>query len=83
MTSSDAEKKLKVKILDSLSFSDFADFLQDWLKTGRMLWFAYGNISKAASISIVESVRGIFPLYPVVKEALNGCRCVELPESGH
>jgi len=55
------------------------------MKTGRMLWFVFGNISPETSIEIVEEARKILSFEPASKEELAPARVVNLPlnsESG-
>jgi secreted Zn-dependent insulinase-like peptidase len=56
------EKKVLRKYLDQLSFEDFIKTYEDWFKSGRLLFFVHGNISKESSIEIVERARKTFNL---------------------
>jgi predicted Zn-dependent peptidase len=45
-----------------LKFEDFLRVYEDWLKSGRLVFFVHGNISKEAGIEIVERARKTFNL---------------------
>lgn len=50
----DVEKRALSQILDSFDYDTFKAMQQHWLKRGRMIWYAYGNLSKDQSKQIVD-----------------------------
>ena len=50
----DQEKSALSKILDSFDYETFKAMRARWLTRGRMLWYAYGNLSKDQAKQIVE-----------------------------
>jgi len=42
----DQEKKHLVQILESFTYEKFKAMQSQWLVNGRMVWYAYGNLSK-------------------------------------
>jgi hypothetical protein len=51
-----------------------------WLKTGRIVWFVYGNIHKDAAIKLVENCRSQLPIQSVARHELQDYRVVSLPQ---
>lgn len=68
MISGDPERRLMSQILQSITYADFQAFQAKWLKTGRMLWFAYGNISSQTAVDIVERARASLSLTAVARD---------------
>jgi len=66
-----------------MTFEDFVKQEQTWLKSGRMLWYVTGNISKDASKAMVEKARSLFSLIPADKDDLADVRCVSFKPSAH
>jgi hypothetical protein len=54
--------------------------MQEWLKTGRFLWFLYGNISQKVAVNIVTEARQLLDIKSAPKEDLSDCRVVKLSE---
>ena len=53
-----------------------------WLRTGRMLWYVYGNISKETAINTVEQGRKILNITNVPRDSLCDIRCMDVaPET--
>jgi secreted Zn-dependent insulinase-like peptidase len=44
------EKKTLRAILDKFTFDDFVRMAQDWLRSGRFIWFVHGNINKDSAV---------------------------------
>lgn len=42
----DVERSALNQILDSFDYDTFKAMQANWLKQGRMLWYAYGNLTK-------------------------------------
>ena len=83
MLSADPEKSEMLAILENFNFDHFSSLLPNWLKTGRMIWFIYGNIDQQVAIDISNQACDILNLKPVEKHSLTDCRCVMLPESAY
>lgn len=49
----DSEKSKLNAILADLTYARFKEMQGQWLKTGRMMWYAYGNLSKDQAKTIV------------------------------
>ena len=49
-----------------------------WLVSGRMLWYAYGNLSKEQAKQIVDQAVQLLDLKSVAKEDLAPVRVVDL-----
>ena len=52
--------------------------LGQWLKTGHMLWYVYGNLSKEQSTQILNHANSVFSLQPVSPYDLSDARLVDL-----
>lgn len=50
----DVEKRALNHILESFNYDTFKMMQKHWLKRGRMLWYAYGNLTKDQSKQIVD-----------------------------
>ena len=64
-----------------MTFEEFVEIGKDWLKSGRLLWYVTGNISKENALSLVEKARAAFKLRPTDKEDLVDIRCVSIPSN--
>jgi hypothetical protein len=38
------------KAMEIFTYAEFKEMLKEWLKTGRMVWFAYGNLEKDTAV---------------------------------
>jgi len=56
---------------------------EDWLKSGRFVWFVNGNFDKKEAINMVEKARELFSLVPVEKEDLVDVRCIALEKGAN
>jgi hypothetical protein len=75
--------KLLAKILERLTFEEFKKMTFDWIRSGHMMWYAYGNIRSDTCVSIVGRVRSLLGLKLVSKHELGNGRCVDLTEGRH
>jgi secreted Zn-dependent insulinase-like peptidase len=66
------------QILEGFTFEEFLDINAGWMKSGRLLWFVSGNMSKETAISLAEKTRKVFNLRPTEKEDLVDIRCISL-----
>ena len=73
------EKKTLRNILENYTFEEFVHESQEWLKSGRTLWYVSGNIAKEEALYLAERVTEILALEPVEKEDLADIRCIALP----
>ena len=73
------EKKALRNILENYTFEEFVHESQEWLKSGRTLWYVSGNIAKEQAVHMTERAREILALKPVDKEDLVDIRCIALP----
>ena len=64
--------------LESFTFTDFTEFLEKWLKSGRVSWYICGNLDSATSIEIVEDVRNTLGLEDIKVEDLADVRVITL-----
>lgn len=46
----DVEKSALKEQLDSFDYATFKAMRSQWLNRGRMIWYAYGNITKEQSV---------------------------------
>ena len=67
-----------LRILEELTFEEFARISQDWLRSGRLVWFVNGNITKESAVEVVEKGRHVFNLKAVDKEDLCEVRVLAL-----
>ena len=67
-----------IELLETFDYEKFKEMQADWLKHGRMMWYATGNISKETSIQIVEEAISLLDLQPVAKEDLKDIKVVDL-----
>ena len=74
----DYEKSVLNQILDALDYESFKSMQQQWLQKGRMLWFAYGNLTVEQAKQIVDQAVQLANFQPLPKEALPAVRCVDL-----
>jgi len=81
LMSSGFERKLLRQILEEFKYDDFKGMLQQWLKSGRMVWYVHGNVSKENAIHIVEKARSTLNLQETHKDDLVSIRCLSLLEN--
>ncbi len=74
------ERSALAASLKDFTYAEFEAMRREWLSSGRMVWFAYGNLARDAAVAIVEKCRSALPLTPVARAALQHCPAVELPE---
>ena len=67
-----------IELLETFDYERFKEMQADWLKHGRMMWYATGNISKETSTQIVEEAISLLDLQPVAKEELKNVKVVDL-----
>lgn len=72
------EKKHLRTHLEKFTFDSFNQYLTNWLKTGRSVWYICGNYSHDKCIELVEESRKKFNLTPVKIEDLPELRTVAL-----
>jgi secreted Zn-dependent insulinase-like peptidase len=72
------EKNTMRKILETFTFEDLLRIAQDWMNSGRLVWFIHGNITKDTAVQIAEKARETLNLIPVDKEDLVDLRCIAL-----
>ena len=53
---------------------------EEWLKTGRMIWSFFGNISKESALKTVQTARKEFNLSGTKREELKPFQLIKLPE---
>ena len=73
------EKKQLRHHLESFNFDKFQEYLADWLKAGRYVWYVCGNFGQEKAIELVESVKTEMALADVKIEELADVRAVSLP----
>jgi len=71
------QKQLRA-ILENFTYEEFQKMQAQWLKSGRMLWFVHGNLSKDDAIAIVDGARSTFKITPIPKEEFCSVRCIDL-----
>jgi hypothetical protein len=49
------------------------------MKTGRTLWYIYGNIAQSTAVEIATNATNILKMTSVPKEELADVRCIALP----
>ena len=74
----DWEEKKKRVITEDLTYEEFKQMQQNWLVSGRMVWFVYGNIQKDKVISTIDSAKAILNLKPVTRESLVDIRSMDI-----
>jgi secreted Zn-dependent insulinase-like peptidase len=74
------EKKHLRSHLEKFSHENFTEYLKDWLKTGRSLWYICGNYSDDKCIKLVEDSRKKFDLSSIKIEELPELRIIALEE---
>ena len=74
----DAEKKTMSKILEDFDYDAFKAMQSQWLKTGRMIWYSYGNLTKEQSKEIVDQAVSLMALQSVPKDSLPAVRIIDL-----
>lgn len=74
------EKKHLRTHLEKFSHQDFTEYLKEWLKTGRSLWYICGNYSDEKCIKLVEESRKKFDLNSIKIEELPELRTIALEE---
>jgi len=52
----------------------------EWMVNGRMVWFAYGNLSSQRAVGIAESARKTLNIKALSKDELPPIRCITLDE---
>lgn len=74
----EAEKKRLSEILETFDYEKFCTMKVDWLKSGRMLWYVYGNISKEDATELCQNGVNLMNLESVPKESLSHVRLADL-----
>ena len=77
------EKKVLRKILETFTFDDFINVSQEWLKTGRFVWYVHGNIYKNVVVHMVDTAREALNLKNADKEDLVDVRTIAIPPNSH
>ena len=54
MVNCEMEKKQLRSHLENFSYSKFQDYLKEWFKHSRFLWYINGNISEDQALKIVD-----------------------------
>ena len=80
LTTQDAERTLMSQILDTFTYPDFKNSQKDWLKSGRMHWFCYGNLTAKTAVEMVEKARVSLEITSVKKDVLPSVRCLMIGE---
>jgi len=52
------------------------------MKTGRTLWYVYGNIAQSTAVEIANNATNILKMTSVPKDELQDIRCIMLPSTG-
>ena len=65
---------------ENLRFEDFLNFKSQWLKTGRLIWFVYGNISAQTTLQMACSCNNQISLTPESRKNLQEYRILSIPE---
>ena len=68
------EKKRLAEILENFTYENFMANKAEWLKSGRMLWYVYGNLTKEDAIQITQSGTSLMQLQSVPKDSLSHVR---------
>ena len=50
----DWEEKKKRVITEEMTYEDFKQMQAQWLNTGRMVWFVYGNVPKDKAVATID-----------------------------
>jgi len=66
------------ELLEPFTYEQFKEMQAAWLKTGRMLWYVYGNIDKKTSIETVEQARALLKITGVPRDSLADIRCIDV-----
>ena len=74
----EVERSTLSQLLATFEYDTFKDMQMQWLKTGRMMWYSYGNLSIDQSKQIVEQAVQLLNLQTVAKEELPDLRIVDL-----
>lgn len=72
------EPKQIKDLLEDFTYEQFKEMQASWLKTGRMVWYVYGNIEKETAIKTVEQARQILKIENVTRDSLIDIRCVDV-----
>jgi insulysin len=72
------EKKQLRSHLENFSYSLFQEYLKDWFKNGRYLWYIGGNISEESALAIVDNVQKKFDLTELAMEDITDVRTISL-----
>lgn len=67
--------------LDKLSFDKFVKMSNEFLKTGRFLWFVNGNISKDEVVELCESAVSTLDVSGVGRSDLTPARCTKIGDN--
>ena len=70
------------KHLENYTFEDFQEQHQNWLMSGRQLWYVTGNFGHEKAVELVENTRKQFNLSSVKIEDLVDVRAIAI-EDGH
>ena len=76
--SSLSDVKTHIGLLETFDYENFKEMQVDWLKHGRMMWYATGNISKETSTQIVEEAIELLDLQTITKDELKDVQIVNL-----
>lgn len=70
------EKKELREILEKFTLEDFKRMHEQWLQSGRLIFFVHGNFTKQDAVNVVSEVRQILNLKHVSKDTLSTVRCL-------
>lgn len=74
----DWEEKKKRVITEEMTYEDFKQMQAQWLNSGRMVWFVYGNVSKDKAVATIDQAKNILKLTPVNRESLVDIRTLDV-----
>ena len=60
-----------IEVLEALDYETFKEMQTQWLKRGRMMWYATGNLGKEESIRIVDEATQLLKLKSIPKAELS------------
>lgn len=74
----DWEEKKKRVITEEMTYEDFKQMQAQWLNSGRMVWFVYGNVPKDKAVATIDQAKNILKLTPVNRESLVDIRTLDV-----
>ena len=72
------EQKQMKTFLETFTYEQFKQMQAEWLTTGRLLWYVYGNIERDTAIDTVEKGRSILCINSVPHDSLCDIRCMDI-----